>query len=89
MSVYDPLKLLLQNWSEDYLALTFDDIEKVTGHPLPKSAHDYDAWWNNEDPDKTTHVQSKAWTLAGFEADVNRSRRTVTFRRRSEFQRLE
>lgn len=83
MSIYDSaLKRQLQAAKEPSLVLSFEDIEELIRQPLPKSARDYDAWWSNEDPDKTTHTQSKAWTTAGFYAEVDRGRRMVTFRRR-------
>ncbi len=82
MPIYDPLRQRLLSVGENSLVLSFEDIEAVIGQALPKSAHDYDAWWSNEDPETTTHTQSKAWTTAGFDAEVNRGRRQVTFRRR-------
>lgn len=82
MSIYDPLRSRLVATSESSLVLSFEDIEGLIGQALPKSAHEYDAWWSNEDPNKTTHTQSKAWTTAGFDVEVNRQRRLVTFRRR-------
>lgn len=81
MSLYDPLKLRLQSVTEYSLVLSFDEIEELIGQVLPSSAHNYDAWWSNESPDHTRHVQSKAWTTLGFSAEVNRGRREVTFRR--------
>jgi hypothetical protein len=82
MSIYDPLKMRLVSVEESSHVLSFEEIEELTGQALPTSAHEYDAWWSNEDPNKTTHTQSKAWTTAGFDAEVNRARRQVTFRRR-------
>jgi hypothetical protein len=81
MSIYEPLRQRLLSAKETSLVLSFADIEKLTGQALPKSAHEYDVWWSNEDPRKTTHSQSKAWTTVGFNAEVNRGRREVTFRR--------
>jgi len=82
MSKYDPLKRRLLSAKGVSLVLSFKEIEEITGQDLPKSAHEYDEWWSNEDPDKTAHVQSKAWTTAGFDAEVNLGRGQVTFRRR-------
>ena len=82
MSIYDPLKRRLTAATEGSVSLSFDDVEKLIGQPLPKSAYEYEAWWSNEDPVKTTHSQSKAWTTAGFDAEVSLQRRQVTFRRR-------
>jgi hypothetical protein len=82
MSIYDPLKMRLMAITESSLTLSFVEIEKLTGQPLPKSAYEYEAWWSNEDPTKTTHSQSKAWTTVGFDAQVSLERRQVIFRRR-------
>ncbi|WP_398472922.1 hypothetical protein [Tardiphaga sp.] len=82
MSVYDPLRICLEGVQGETLALSFTEIEALTGRALPKSAHEYNEWWSNEDPDKTTHTQSRAWTTVGFDAEVDRGRQIVTFRRR-------
>ena len=79
MSIYDGLRHRLAAAEEDSLTLSFEEIEGLIGQSLPKSAHEYDAWWSNEDPDKTTHSQSKAWTTVGFIAEVSRDRGQVTF----------
>ncbi|MGJ4956426.1 DUF7662 domain-containing protein [Bradyrhizobium sp. HKCCYLRH2015] len=82
MSLYDPIKRRLQSVTESQLILSFDEMEQMIGQALPSSARNYDAWWSNEGPDRTRHVQSKAWTTLGFSAEVDRVRRQVTFRRR-------
>jgi hypothetical protein len=82
MSIYDSIRQRLLAVKESSLTLSFEDIEGLIGQALPKSAHEYDAWWSNEDPEKTTHTQSRAWTTAGFDAEVDRGRREVIFRRR-------
>ena len=82
MNVYEPLRNWLLSVTENSLVLSFEDIEGVIERTLPRSAYDYDAWWSNENAEKTAHVQSKAWTIAGFNAEVDRGRRQVTFRRR-------
>lgn len=82
MSKYDPLRKRLTALREDSLALSFEEIEGLIGQPLPPSARDYDEWWSNEHPNKTTHSQSKAWVMAGFVAKVDRLREHVTFRRK-------
>jgi hypothetical protein len=83
MSVYDPLRdKLIANASPSF-NMTFADIEALIGRSLPKSAYQYDAWWANEDPEKTAHSHSRAWTIAGYSAEPHRAQRTVTFRRKS------
>ena len=51
-SVYDPLKEYLSGRSESVIKMTFVEIERVLGHPLPASARKYTAWWpmNRADP---------------------------------------
>jgi hypothetical protein len=82
MSVYDALnRALIANESAS-VKMSFAVIETLIGRSLPKSAYEYGAWWANENPDKTTHSHSKAWTTAGYNAEPNRTQRTVTFRRK-------
>ncbi|MGY3490214.1 hypothetical protein ACVW1C_008097 [Bradyrhizobium sp. USDA 4011] len=82
MSIYDPLRdKLIANTSAS-IKMTFADIEMLIGRSLPKSAYEYDAWWANEDPNKTNHSHSLAWTVPGYQAEPNRLQRTVTFRKK-------
>lgn len=54
----------------------FDEVEKLLGAPLPKTARTGVAWWAN-DPAK---AQSKAWLGAGWQVmDVDTKAGTVTF----------
>lgn len=66
MSKYDALCTYLKAQTTDRLSISFSEIEKVLGFKLPPSAHDYPAWWSNEN---TTHVQARAWMKAGFETE--------------------
>jgi hypothetical protein len=84
MSIYDPLRDKLVANGSPSLKMTFAEIEMLIGRSLPKSAYEYDAWWANEDPDKTNHTHSLAWTIVGYEAEPERLQRTVTFRRKSQ-----
>lgn len=45
--------------------LSFDEITKVMGAPLPKSAYDHRAWWANTE----SHSQALAWISAGWKVD--------------------
>jgi hypothetical protein len=49
MSKYEPLKKYLLTLSKDVgeTQLTFDQIEKILGSPLPTARY-YLAWWANE-----------------------------------------
>lgn len=78
MSKYGPLQDHLRHSGEKSLSMTFATIESIVG-ALPATAHKNDAWWSNEDAKTTKHVQSKAWTEAGYQAVVDRKSKTVKF----------
>ncbi|WP_223974142.1 hypothetical protein [Bradyrhizobium sp. RD5-C2] len=82
MSIYDSLRDMLAASQLASIKMSFAEIEVLLGRSLPKSAYEYDAWWSNEDPTKTTHSHSRAWTTAGYDAEPHRMQRVVTFRRR-------
>lgn len=55
---------------------TFDEIEKLLGAPLPKTARSGVAWWTNDE----AKAQAKAWLGAGWQVmDVDAKAGTVTF----------
>lgn len=57
---------------------SFDEVEKLLGAPLPKTARSGVAWWAN-DPAK---AQSSAWLGAGWQVmDADPKAGTVTFLR--------
>jgi hypothetical protein len=59
--------------------MTFEQIERVIGVKLPRSAHRYRAWWSNN-PDNS--VMTKAWLDAGFRSEhVDMEERKLVFRR--------
>ena len=82
MSRYDPIRARLAASGEDMETLSFEEIGDLVGG-LPDSATRYAWWWANEDPQSTTRSQCKSWQAAGYEAEPNMSRRSVTFRRRT------
>ena len=58
------------------LQMTFQDIERVLGKELPRSAYEYRAWWAN-DP---TKPQSAAWLDEGWRANaISMTDRRLTF----------
>ena len=58
--------------------LGFDRIEAILGFALPKSAHDYQAWWANQVGGG--HVQANAWLDNGWHTEqLSLDRRQVTF----------
>lgn len=60
-SKFQPLTDFLASAPAGDVTLSFSQIESIVG-PLPKSARDYDAYWN-ESP---THTITHAWLRAGF-----------------------
>lgn len=73
--------LKTQDRTATSLPMTFQDIERILGKELPRSAFDYRAWWTN-DPSKP---QSAAWLNEGWRAiAVNVSARRLTFVRTNE-----
>ena len=75
MGKYEPLKQFLQKENTKIgssMTLTFEEIEKIIGDSLPKSASVYDEWWENS----YTHSQAKAWRSAGYKTvDVNMNKK--------------
>ena len=60
------------------VTLRFDEIEKLIGAKLPKSAHTYREWWANQDGGSG----ARHWRAAGFEVEsVDLGREIVHFRR--------
>lgn len=62
--------------------MSFDEISDLVPGGLPPSAYRYDAWWNNEDGQGSTHSQSRlGWMAAGYTAVADRTYRQVIFTR--------
>jgi hypothetical protein len=80
MSKYDALRDYLRQRKEPEFSLTFKDIEKIIGTPLPTSA-DRPQWWANVKDANTTHVQRNAWRDADYDAFLIAGSDRVTFRR--------
>lgn len=79
MGKYEPLARYLKSQQGESWNARFADVERVLGFPLPRSAHEYPAWWANQDGD---HSQTKGWRDAGWETrDVDLRRKTVRFER--------
>ncbi len=64
MPKYDPLCHYLLNASIDEMRLSFSDIEKILGTPLPLSARKHQSWWANNAGHGHEHVG--AWLDAGW-----------------------
>jgi hypothetical protein len=81
MGKYAALESFLaeRGWSE--VPMTFDDIERVVGNPLPPRASKHRAWWSNS---PTNNVMTQAWLNAGYKTErVDMANRKLTFVRAS------
>jgi len=80
MSKYDALGDHLKGLKADQWLASFDDIEAVLGFELPKSAKNYQAWWNEE---RNPHQPQKlAVRRAGWQvAQINLTGKQILFRR--------
>ena len=78
-SKYDSLKRHLAQSGRGPLRMSFSEVERVLGFPLPKSARTYDAWWLDKSAN-TTHSHAKAWLDAGRQVErVDRNAAQVSF----------
>jgi len=76
---YQPLEDYLRKCQYDMLPMTFKDIEKLIGEPLPASARRHRAWWSNNPSNSTI---TYAWLNAGYKTtDVEMERGRLVFRR--------
>ena len=63
---------------ERQVDLEFEEIERVIGAELPRSAYQHRAWWANT----PSHAQANAWVSAGWRVDrVDFDNDTVTLTR--------
>jgi len=80
MSKYRPLTDFLNASSAHHLPLTFAEVEAILGAKLPTSAYEHPAWWAN-DAGKS-HVQARAWLLAGYETEqIDKQAKKLVFKR--------
>jgi hypothetical protein len=79
MSKYAPLGDFLQSQPATEVPLSFAEIERIIGVPLPPKAKDLRAWWSNN---PANNVMTKVWLGAGFQTErVDISGRRLVFRR--------
>jgi len=77
-SRYDALREYLEDRTESAVRLTFAEIERIIGGPLPASARKHPAWWANEKAGSHAHAQS--WLDIGRRtAKVDLNGATVEF----------
>jgi len=83
MAKYDPLARHLAANCARSLMLSFSDIERIIGTPLPQSARSRrEWWWNDPNISSSTHVQCHAWMKTRYQVHtVDFGLETVTFRR--------
>ena len=63
-SKYHPLYAYLRDHAQDEVTLTFNQIEKLIGSPLPEGAKIERGWWGNR---KEGSAHAKSWRTAGFQ----------------------
>ena len=78
MTKYEPLASFLSGCSTEEIPMTFGDIERVIGAPLPNSKR-YPAWWSNN---PSNNVMTQVWLDAGFQTErVDTTNGRLVFRR--------
>lgn len=78
MGKYAPLRDFLISREEDYVPMSFAEIERVLGTRLPASKR-YPAWWSNN---PSNNPMTREWLEAGFETEsVNTGSEKLVFRR--------
>lgn len=79
MSTYTSLSHYLSHVSTNTHPMTFAEIEKIIGRPLPPSAYKHRPWWSNN---VTNSAMTRAWIEAGWKSErVDMEGRTLVFRR--------
>lgn len=79
LSKYDPVRSYLIGLRTDEWRASFNEIERMLGFRLPKSARTYPAWWANA---KRPHAQQRAWVTAGWRtAELDLTAERIIFRR--------
>ena len=76
-SKYAPLTHHLKGLASNEINMSFRDIERVVGTPLPNSARRHRAWWSNN---PTNSGITHAWLAAGYRtARVDLAGETLSF----------
>ncbi len=77
MTVYQPLQNYLKDRSEPAVVMSYEQIEKILGRPLPPTAYGDKKrqWWANTE----THSQALAWLRANRKAKLDVRTQHVTF----------
>jgi hypothetical protein len=78
LSKYEPLQIWLRQQSRSMIPMTFHEIEKIIGSPLPASKASR-AWWSNN---PSNNVMTREWLAAGYETEqVDIEGERLVFRR--------
>lgn len=78
MGKYDPLKVFLASQAQDRVAISFAEIERLVGSPLPSSKR-HPAWWSNN---PSNNPMTRAWLAAGYKTEqVDTAAQQLVFRR--------
>lgn len=78
-SKYAPLESHLRDSGRERVPMTFREIERVIGVPLPKSALRHRALWSNN---PANWVMTNAWLAAGYATEqVDMQNRKLVFRK--------
>ena len=82
MTIYQPLQNYLKDRSEASVVMSYEQIEKILGRPLPPTAYGDKKrqWWANTE----THSQALAWLRANRKAKLDVRTQQVTFIQSSE-----
>ncbi|WP_339932231.1 hypothetical protein [uncultured Brevundimonas sp.] len=79
MSKYEPLTQFLAAQRGEEVSMSFREIERVLGFPLPEKASGLRAWWSNN---ASNNVMTKAWLAAGYVTErVDMGSRRLVFRK--------
>jgi hypothetical protein len=79
MSKYEPLPQFLGSVGGMLHRMSFNEIERILGFKLPKSAYEHEAWWSNN---ATGHSHARAWMRSGWRTEsIDLHGRKVTFQR--------
>ncbi len=82
MGKYEPLKHFLAEQKTAEVPMTFTEIERLVGTPLPPKAANHRAWWSNS---PTNNVMTQAWLDAGYKTErVDMASRKLVFVRSNE-----
>jgi hypothetical protein len=79
MSKYAPLGDFLRSRTTSEVPMSFAEIERVIGAPLPPKAQNHPAWWSNS---TSNNVMTQVWLDAGYKSErVDIASRRLVFRR--------